>query len=71
MPANMTPVTSTNLDSVGYDEAKRELYVTFRAGYGTYIYPEISPGEHESLMRATSIGSYFWHNIRSRNYRKE
>ncbi len=58
-----TPVTSSSIDSVGYDEATRTMHVQFASG-ATYEYPGIDPEDHRALIEAKSIGSHFAKNIR-------
>jgi len=53
----MTAVDSSNLESVGYDEANRELYVRFLDNQ-TYVYSEVPPQLYEELLQAPSKGSF-------------
>lgn len=67
---NRTPVKSSQLVSVGYDEAERILEVEFRGG-GTYQYFGVGPEAHKALVEAESIGKYFGKNIRGQvEYKK-
>ena len=52
-----TPVVSSNLASVGYDESSQTLEVTFKNG-ATYAYSRVPASEHDALMRADSHGKY-------------
>lgn len=52
-----TPVISSNLASVGYDEASQTLEVTFKNGT-TYAYSRVPASEHAALMAADSHGKY-------------
>ena len=52
------PVNSTELASVGYDEATSVLEVEFRKS-GTYQYFGVPVQVYEQLMTASSKGSYF------------
>jgi hypothetical protein len=61
----MTPVSSTNLAAVGYDESTHTLRVEFRHG-GVYDYFDVPEPEYESLMRASSHGQYLAYNIKGR-----
>ena len=56
-------VSSSNLAAVGYDEKEQVLEIEFNHG-GVYQYFDVPKEEHESLMNASSLGSYFYHNIR-------
>lgn len=64
MPS-MKPVTSSNIASIGYDEATSELYITFLGSGRTYKYENVPPGEFAALERAGSAGSYFAENIKN------
>jgi hypothetical protein len=56
-------VDSSMLDSVGYDEKTKTLEVEFTSG-GVYQYFDVEKEVFEKLMKADSLGSYFYHNIR-------
>jgi hypothetical protein len=58
-------VSSSNLASVGYDEATKTLEVEFKKG-STYQYEDVPQSEYERLMDAESVGSYFASNIKDR-----
>jgi hypothetical protein len=62
-----TPVSSSNLSSVGYDQQDRILEIEFNDG-GIYQYHDVPPSIYEELMNASSHGSYFHSNIRE-NFR--
>jgi hypothetical protein len=62
-----TPVSSSNLSSVGYDEEDRVLEIEFNSG-GVYQYYDVPPRIYEELMDASSHGSYFHREIKD-NYR--
>lgn len=64
-PIPMTPVRSSHLKSIGFDERTGTLAIQFREG-GTYFYHGISGIVHADLMNAPSKGRYFRANIRSR-----
>lgn len=55
-----SPVESSAIKAVGYDETKKELHVDFH-GTGTYIYDNVQPATHRAMMEADSIGK-FVHN---------
>ncbi len=59
---NRTPVTSSNVDSVGYDPNTSTLEIAFKSG-GIYRYSGVDPDTHLSLMGAESIGSFVNKNI--------
>jgi predicted DNA-binding protein with PD1-like motif len=51
-----TPVTSSNIMSVGYDPASQTLEVAYATGI--YQYAEVPPEVHLNLMTAGSKGRY-------------
>lgn len=59
------PVSSSNIDSVGYDPGSATLEIAFKGG-GVYQYQNVPQGEYNGLMNASSKGSYFHANIRDR-----
>jgi len=61
----MTPVSSTNLASVGYDSETRTLRVEFKSG-AVYEYYNVPEAEYQGLIDASSKGSYFHQNIKGR-----
>ncbi len=50
-------VVSSNLQSVGYDEASRVLEIEFKNNT-VYQYFGVPAGEHRGLMSAASYGKY-------------
>lgn len=60
----MIPVSSSNVESIGYDEQQQMLYVRFLNG-ALYIYKGVNVYEFEGLRDAPSIGSYLHRNIRN------
>lgn len=61
---NMIQVSSSNVESVGYDDNNQILYIRFLDG-STYIYKGVSQYEFDGLLNAPSIGSYLHRNIRN------
>lgn len=65
---NMTPVSSSDIASVGYENGT--LYIRFHRG-GLYTYYNVPETEYRALMSAGSHGRYFHAHIRSRySYQK-
>ena len=60
---NLKPVSSSNIDSIGYDGST--LYVSFHSG-SLYAYYNVPKNEHDGLMSASSHGSYLHWNIKGR-----
>jgi hypothetical protein len=61
------PVTSSNLASIGYDEASLTLEIEFIGGR-VYQYFDVPPAAYAELISADSHGVYFCAYIRN-NYR--
>lgn len=58
-----TPVSSSNLASVGYAPESYTLEIEFNGG-GIYQYYEVPSHIHSELMGADSLGSYHHHCIK-------
>ena len=65
-----TPVDSTALTEVGYEDAEHTLEVEFRNGR-LYRYFDVPKAKHTGLMEAPSHGEYFTHEIRNAGFRYE
>lgn len=63
-PILMQPVTSSNLESIGYDAASQTMAVQFKGGKPPYHYANVPPEVHEAFMAAESVGSHFARHIR-------
>jgi hypothetical protein len=68
-----TPVTSSQLVSVGYDPGTQTLEVEFKGGTGrdgaarpntVYQYSAVPPEVHKAMMAAESQGSYLYKHIK-------
>lgn len=60
-----TPVSSSNIASIGYDEDSQTLEVEFKDG-SVYQYLGVPLSEHEGIMNASSHGTYLNANIKKR-----
>ena len=60
-----TPVTSSNIASVGYSEEEKTLEIEFNSG-AVWQYLLVPSSVHHALMTAPSVGSFFYHNIKNR-----
>ncbi len=58
-----TPVSSSNLRSVGYDPASQTLEIEFQNGR-IYQYFNVPQSVYDALMAAESHGRYFLAHIR-------
>lgn len=63
-----THVSSSNLESVGYDAASQTLEVAFLDG-GIYQYFAVTASVYQGLMAAASHGSYFDAHVKKGGYR--
>lgn len=64
---NKTPVTSSNVASIGYDSNSMTLEVEFLNG-SIYQYFDVPEVEYLNLISAESVGRYLNQNIKN-NYR--
>ncbi|EME4038605.1 KTSC domain-containing protein [Morganella morganii] len=64
---NRVPVSSSNLHSVGYDQATSTLEIAFHSG-GIYQYSGVPSHIHSGLMNASSKGQYFDAHIKKARY---
>jgi hypothetical protein len=60
----MTPVTSSLIAAIGYDESQKELHVEFKKG-GAYSYKPVPHAVYTAMMEAVSVGHFFLRNIKS------
>lgn len=59
-----TPVSSSNISAIGYDEESQVLEVEFNNG-AVYAYTGVPLGEYEGFMNADSKGKYLHANIKN------
>jgi hypothetical protein len=64
---NRTPVSSSNLASIGYDAESLVLEVEFNNGR-VYQYFDVPQGTYDELMGASSKGSYM-NNVIKKQFR--
>lgn len=61
---DMIPVSSSNIDAVGYEPMPvARLYVRFKNGR-TYLYENVPPDVYDGLSHAPSVGEYFNEHIK-------
>lgn len=53
----MITVSSSNIESIGYDESNQQVYIRF-LNASIYVYTGVPIHEFESLRDAPSLGSY-------------
>jgi len=58
-----TPVSSSNIRSIGYDSDSGTLEIEFNSG-PVYQYFDVPQCEYDGLMTASSHGTYFNASIR-------
>jgi hypothetical protein len=63
MEIEKQPVSSSNIEALGYDESTQTLRVWFTIG-NIYDYANVPQIEFEQLKFAPSIGAYFNRNIK-------
>lgn len=64
MNIEMNFVSSSNVESVGYDEQNEIVYVRF-LNETLYIYKGVPKHEYEALLTAASVGSYLHRNFKN------
>ena len=57
-------VISSNIKTVGYDEANKILEIEFMNG-GIYQYEKVEKEVHENFLKSESLGKFFYKNIKS------
>ena len=60
---DLTPVKSSLITAVGYDEAQKELTVEFKKG-GVYSYKPVPLPIYTAMQEAVSVGSFFLRNVK-------
>ncbi|MFN0277800.1 MAG: KTSC domain-containing protein [Pyrinomonadaceae bacterium] len=60
----MINVSSSNIESIGYDPENEQVYVQFLNG-STYIYKGVPIHEFENLRDSASLGSYMHRNFKN------
>jgi hypothetical protein len=67
----LSPVVSSQVAAIGYDETTRTLAMTFTRGEGAvYHYADVSPETFAALKTAESIGAYFGKHIKPLTFKK-
>ena len=61
---NRTPVTSSNVASVGYDPGTMTLEVEFKNG-SVYQYFDVPEAVYQELKSAASVGTYLNQSIKN------
>lgn len=64
-PPPMSPVKSSNVESVGYDQPTQTMYVKFRAEPQPYVYEAVPSEVHAAMLKSSSIGSYIHTHVKS------
>lgn len=65
----MTPVISSNVQSVGYAPETKTLAVQFKSG-GLYHHEDVSPEAHAAFMAAESKGKHYREHISKHQFKK-
>jgi hypothetical protein len=59
-----TPVESSNIISIGYDETTSSMFVKYTSG--TYRYDGVEKSVYENLLTSTSKGRFMNENIKGK-----
>lgn len=54
----MVKVTSSNIDSIAYDETDDSLYVLFKKG-ACYKYDSVPKQVYDEMLSSASVGNYY------------
>lgn len=57
------PVSSSNIESVGYDKDTKTLEVAFHSG-SVYQYLNVEPEIYSNMLTASSVGKYFNESVK-------
>ncbi len=60
-------VTSSNVESIGYDQSTGTMEVAFKNG-SIYEYYAIPPNLHEELMSSPSIGTFLSTHVKKAGF---
>lgn len=66
----LEPVTSSQIEAIGYDAATQTLRVKFKNG-GEYDYAGVSPDKHATMIKAESVGKFLGQHIKGRHAYKK
>lgn len=64
VPEKKFKVKSSNIKSISYDNASRDLTITFLKGSRTYLYADVPAHVYLKLLNSQSKGEYFHQHIR-------
>lgn len=67
---NMAPVESSQIASIGYDQATKTLAILFARGGSLYQYPDVEPEVHAAFIAAESVGKYFGAHLKALSFKK-
>jgi len=59
-----TKVKSSNIESIGYDEVNKIIEIKFMNG-GIYQYEKVEKTIFDDILKAESVGKFFYKNIKS------
>jgi KTSC domain len=59
-----TAVSSSDVKSIGYDEARKQLVVRFHSSPAIYLYSGVPKRIYTRLMNATSVGRAFAEHVK-------
>lgn len=61
---NLTPVESSNIAAVGYDNVQNALLIKFKGNEKVYVYLGVPVETYQLMMAADSIGSFYARHIK-------
>lgn len=65
-PPQLTPVESSQIESIGYDVARGILFIKFIQTQTTYVYLEVPSDVYDRFLAAESKGRFMNQEIRNK-----
>lgn len=65
MAADMIPVTSSNIEAIGFDPETKTMSIRFKGG-NTYHYTDVEKDAHQALVGAASVGGHFHEHVKNK-----
>lgn len=62
----LTPVVSSNVAAVGYDDSEQVLFIRFKGKDKVYEHHGVPEEAFKELLSAESVGSYYARNIKKK-----
>lgn len=63
----LEPVTSSQVEAIGYDPATQVMRVKFKNAGAEYDYAGVTPELHAATLKAESIGKFLGQHIKGKH----